>query len=81
MENWRSTTPIRFDPSEVDMIRKLRWPLLALALVVIGVWPAAATPIALACAGATTVIGLISGPVLLAAGFIAWLVYQPARTA
>ncbi|MFJ9740842.1 hypothetical protein [Streptomyces sp. NPDC101166] len=65
------------------MIRKLRWPLLALALVVVGVWPAAATPIALAAAGAATVIGLIPGPALLAAGVIAWLRHRPApaRTA
>jgi hypothetical protein len=63
------------------MIRKLRWPLLAVTLVVIGVWPAAATPIALAGAGLATVIGMIPGPALLAAGVIAWLKHRPAPTA
>jgi hypothetical protein len=59
------------------MIRKLRWPLLAVALVVIGVWPAAATPIALAAAGAATVVGLLPGPALLAVGVAAWLKHRP----
>jgi hypothetical protein len=50
------------------MFRIIRWPLLALALIVIGLWPAAAAPIALAGAGLTAVI--------------AWLKHQPtpART-
>ncbi|MFF1547130.1 hypothetical protein [Streptomyces sp. NPDC058291] len=60
------------------MIRKLRWPLLAVALVVIGVWPAAATPIALAAAGAATVIAVIPGPALLLLAAIAWLKHRPA---
>ena len=60
------------------MIRKFRWPLLALALVVIGVWPAAATPIALAAAGAATVVAVIPGPALFLLGVIAWLKHRPA---
>ncbi|MDQ0809851.1 hypothetical protein QFZ63_001565 [Streptomyces sp. B3I7] len=59
------------------MFRIIRWPLLALALIVIGLWPAAAAPIALAGAGLAAVIAAIPGPVLLGAAVIAWLRHQP----
>lgn len=60
------------------MFRIIRWPLLALALIVIGLWPAAVAPIALAGAGLAAVIAAIPGPVLLTAGVIAWLKHRPA---
>lgn len=60
------------------MIRKLRWPLLALFLMIVGAWPAAAAPIALAAAGLGVVIAVIPGPALLAIGCIAWLRHRPA---
>lgn len=63
------------------MFRIIRWPLLALALIVIGLWPAAAAPIALAGAGLAAVIAAIPGPVLLAVGAIAWLKHRPATAA
>ena len=59
------------------MIRKLRWPLLALFLIVVGAWPAAAIPVALAGAGVATLIAAIPGPALLAIGAIAWLRHKP----
>jgi hypothetical protein len=59
------------------MFRIIRWPLLALALIVIGLWPAAAAPIALAGAGLGVVIAAIPGPVLALAAVIAWLKQQP----
>ncbi len=59
------------------MFRILRWPLLALALIVIGLWPSAVAPITLAGAGLAAVIAAIPGPILLAAGVIAWLKHQP----
>ena len=65
------------------MIRRpaVRWPLLAVVLIVIGVWPAAVAPIAWASAGAGHVIAAIPGPVLLALAVIAWLKHQPTRSA
>lgn len=65
------------------MIRKLRWPLLALFLMVVGAWPAAAAPIALIAAGLGVVIAMIPGPALLAIAGVAWLKHRPApaRTA
>lgn len=59
------------------MLRKFRWPLLALFLIVVGAWPAAAAPVALAAAGAGVLIAAIPGPALLLLGFIAWLKHQP----
>ncbi|WP_405964818.1 hypothetical protein OG713_34785 [Streptomyces sp. NBC_00723] len=63
------------------MFRIIRWPLLALLLIVVGVWPAAALPVALAGAGAATLIAAIPGPALLAIGLAAWLKHRPAPTA
>jgi len=63
------------------MFRIIRWPLLALALIVIGLWPAAVAPITLAGAGLAAIIAAIPGPILLAAGVIAWLRHQPAPKA
>ena len=60
------------------MIRKFRWPLLALFLVLVGLWPAAAAPVTLAATGAGHVLAAIPGPVLLLAAGIAWLRHRPA---
>ncbi|QIJ61423.1 hypothetical protein [Streptomyces sp. JB150] len=59
------------------MIRLIRWLLLAAFLITVGVWPAAATPIALAATGAAVILSLIPVPVWLAAGLIAWWRHQP----
>jgi hypothetical protein len=59
------------------MFRTIRWLLLAVFLIVAGLWPAAVTPIAVAGTGLAAVIAAIPGPVLLAAGVIAWLRHQP----
>lgn len=61
------------------MIRKLRWPALALFLVIVGLWPAAAAPVALMGAGAAALIAAIPGPALLLIAAIAWLKHRPAR--
>jgi hypothetical protein len=63
------------------MSRYIRWLLLALALIVVGLWPAAVTPIGLAATGAAVVIGAIPGPVLLLAAATAWLWRRPAPKA
>jgi hypothetical protein len=60
------------------MFRVIRWPLLALFLIVIGIWPAAAAPIQLAATGAAVIITAIPGPVFLAIALIAWLKHRPA---
>lgn len=62
------------------MSRIIRWLLLALFLIVVGLWPAAVTPIELAGAGATAVIAAIPGPVLALAAVIAWLKHRPTPT-
>lgn len=60
------------------MFRVIAWSLLALFLLIVGVWPAAAAPIGLAFTGAAVIVGAIPGPVLLLVAFIAWLKHQPA---
>lgn len=60
------------------MPRIFRWLLLAAVLIVVGLWPAAAAPIGLAATGAAVILAAIPGPVLLAAGVIAWLHHRPA---
>ena len=62
------------------MFRIIRWPLLALFLIVVGAWPAAAMPITLAGAGAAVILAAIPGPALLAIVVIAWLKHRPAPT-
>ena len=56
----------------------VRWLLLGLVLIVIGVWPAAVAPVTLAAAGAAHVLAVIPGPVLLLATVAAWLRHRPA---
>lgn len=62
------------------MFRNVRWPLLAVFLVLVGLWPAAAAPIGLAATGAAVILAAIPGPVLLAAAVIGWLKHKPAPT-
>lgn len=59
------------------MFRTLRWLPLALFLIVVGLWPAAAAPISLAATGAAVIITAIPGPVFLAVAVIAWLKHRP----
>ncbi|MFB7500050.1 hypothetical protein ACFC09_36125 [Streptomyces sp. NPDC056161] len=63
------------------MSRYTRWLLLALVLIVIGAWPAAAAPIGLVATGAAVIVGLIPGPVQLLVAVIAWLKHRPAPKA
>ncbi|WP_109000793.1 hypothetical protein [Streptomyces rishiriensis] len=66
------------------MIRKLRWPLVVLFLLIVGTWPAAATPVVLVGVGAATLLTAIPGPALLLLAAIAvWRTHRPApaRTA
>lgn len=60
------------------MLRIVLWLLTAVFLITVGLWPAAATPITLAAAGAAVILAAIPGPVWLAAAAIAWLTHQPA---
>ncbi|MCX5522608.1 hypothetical protein OG342_06985 [Streptomyces bobili] len=64
-------------------MRYIVWSLIAAFLIVAGLWPAAATPIALAGAGAAAVIAAIPGPALALIAAAVWLKYRPApaRTA
>ncbi|MFD8200000.1 hypothetical protein [Streptomyces sp. NPDC059701] len=54
----------------------IRWALIAAFLVVVGMWPAAATPVTLAAAGGDHLIAAIPGPVLLLAAAVVWLRYR-----
>jgi hypothetical protein len=55
------------------MFRTLRWPLLILFLILVGLWPAAAAPISLAATGASHILAAIPGSVLAAIAAIVWL--------
>ncbi|MER6492671.1 hypothetical protein [Streptomyces griseorubiginosus] len=59
------------------MFRVVAWIVLALFLLVVGAWPAAAAPVALAFAGAGVVASKIPGMVLLGIAAIAWLRHRP----
>jgi hypothetical protein len=60
------------------MFRFTLWALLAAFLLLVGAWPAAATPIGLLGAGVETVLGLIPGPVLALAVVVAYLASRSA---
>lgn len=64
-------------------MRYIAWSAIAIFLIVVGLWPAAATPVALVGAGLGTVIAALPGPALLLIAGIAWLKHRPApaRTA
>jgi hypothetical protein len=65
------------------MFRYIAWALFALFLMVVGLWPAAATPIELLGDGAAVILALIPGPVLALAAAVAWLrlKHRPTPTA
>ncbi|WP_369167808.1 hypothetical protein AB5J49_08035 [Streptomyces sp. R28] len=60
------------------MLRVIAWALLALYLLVCGLWPSAAAPVELTFTGLGAVIAAIPGPVLLLAAVVAWLKHRPA---
>lgn len=61
------------------MNRIARWLLLIAVLIVVGLWPPlAVVPITHAADGAAAIFAAIPAPVLLAAGYIAWLRHKPA---
>ncbi len=63
------------------MFRVVAWTFLALFLLIVGAWPAAAAPVSLAFAGAGVIASKIPGVVLLGAGVVAWRRYHPATPA
>jgi hypothetical protein len=62
-------------------MKLILWSLIAAFLIVVGLWPAAVAPIALAFTGAAVILGKIPGVVLVAIGGIAYLKHRPAHTA
>ncbi|MFZ4150498.1 hypothetical protein [Streptomyces pseudogriseolus] len=62
------------------MIRIVLWVLAALYLLLVGLWPPALAPVALALSGATTLIAAVPGVVWVAAVVIAWLKRKPTPT-
>lgn len=63
------------------MFRIIAWLSLALFLVLVGVWPPAVAPVALAGAGLAAVVAAIPGPVLLAVGVVLYFRHRPAKPA
>lgn len=63
------------------MFRFIAWVLLALYLLVVGLWPPAAAPLALMLAGLAVVAALIPGPAWALAAAIAWHRSRSNRTA
>jgi hypothetical protein len=61
--------------------RPVLWLLIGLFLVLIGLWPAAVAPVALAGAGLAVVIGAIPAPVLVLAGVAIYLKHRAPRPA
>jgi hypothetical protein len=61
------------------MPRFILWALLALYLLVVGLFPAAAAPVVLAAAGAGIVLAKL--PLLAVAGAVALYLRRPARPA
>lgn len=59
------------------MVRFILWALLALFLMLVGAFPAAAAPVALAMSGAGVVVGKIPGVALIAIAAIAYLRRRP----
>lgn len=60
------------------MLRTILIALLGLYLIAIGLWPAAAAPIAAGVAGLAVIGGLIPGWAWVGLGVIAWRKTQPA---
>ncbi|MDF2710596.1 MAG: hypothetical protein K0R62_6248 [Nonomuraea muscovyensis] len=62
------------------MIRILAWLALAGYLALVGLWPAAAAPVALTAAGAAAVIAAIPGPALALIAAAIWLKHRSTPT-
>jgi hypothetical protein len=60
------------------MLRFILWALLALYLLVVGLWPAAAAPVDVLSAGASVVLAKLPALFLLAGGAWLYLRYRPA---
>jgi hypothetical protein len=60
------------------MLRFIAWSLLAMFLIVVGLWPAAAAPVGLAFAGLAVIVAAIPGPVWLVVAGAVWLKHRPA---
>ncbi|NYV73144.1 hypothetical protein [Streptomyces sp. UH6] len=61
--------------------RHIAWLLTAVYLLVVGIWPAAITPVALVGAGIAVAVSALPAPALIAAGIAAWLKWRPAPAA
>jgi hypothetical protein len=59
------------------MFRFIAWAVLALYLLIVGLWPSAAAPVGLAFEGLGAVAASIPGPALLLLAGIAWLRHKP----
>jgi hypothetical protein len=59
------------------MFRIIAWLFLAAYLLIVGLWPSAAAPVALAFDGLGAVLAAIPGPVLLLVAIVAWLKHRP----
>lgn len=58
-------------------MRYILWSLIAAYLLIVGLWPAAATPVELTFTGLAAIIAAIPGPALLLIAAIAWLRHRP----
>ncbi|MFR9796608.1 hypothetical protein ACL02U_11990 [Streptomyces sp. MS06] len=58
-------------------LRQFRWPLAIAYLILVGLIPAAATPVVLAVAGLGVIAAVIPGPAWIAGFVIAGLRHQP----
>lgn len=59
------------------MLRIIRWSLIAAYLIVVGLWPAAAVPVALLAAGLVVIAASIPLPIWLAAiGVVLLVLYR-----
>ncbi|MDH6224339.1 hypothetical protein [Streptomyces sp. MJP52] len=58
--------------------RHIAWLLTAAYLLVVGIWPAAVTPVALVGTGLAVAASALPAPALVAAGIAAWLKWRPA---
>ncbi|MYU20801.1 hypothetical protein [Streptomyces sp. SID8352] len=63
------------------MLRGIAWALLALYLLVVGLWSAAITPISLTFAGFGAVLGTVPGSAWLLAATVIWLKHRTTQPA
>jgi hypothetical protein len=59
-------------------MRYIAWALIALYLIVAGLWPAAVAPVGLAFTGLAVIVAAIPGPVWLLVAAVVWLKHRPA---